>query len=68
MTFQSGDLVRLKDEDSMWVQQASERLVKGQTYQIESVAYGIDGAVDWDDVFLVGFDDAFAEFALEDVR
>lgn len=55
--FEIGDRVRLKREVMA--------LTMGQFYTVREIRRGIDGAYDWDDIFIKGHDKSFCEFDFE---
>jgi hypothetical protein len=55
--FNVDEYVRYKGKD--------KKLSKNRTYLIRDIRRGIDGAYDWDDIFLEGVDGKFSEFDFE---
>lgn len=57
MSFKPEEYVKYKGDE--------EKLDKNKIYKIERVHYSLDGAYDWDDLFLEGVEGKFCEFDFE---
>lgn len=53
--FEIGDLVRVKETTTLGnYNKTPDGLSRSKTYRVASIRRGIDGAYDWDDLFLEG--------------
>lgn len=60
MTFEIGDLVTPRKQVN--------GLKEGCAYRIRDIRRGIDGAYDWDDLFLEGSENRFCEFDFKKIE
>lgn len=68
MTFEVGDIVRVREFTCLGTRNETPKgLCRDTTYRIANIHHCLDGAYDWDDLFLEGVDGKFCEFDFEKV-